>query len=105
RQNRVSDGPVRAFGLGMGTAQDKKSKDSKYVENQHRKNNVVEELAVTAGDAKYAGPRHLHHQRNRRRLVDGMKLGNVAKEQTVFCHRVVDSRARQNQSIAAAKTG
>src|ERR1035437_8977122 len=82
-----------------------KYEDGHQAADQHTEDDVVQELAVAAGDAEDAGPDHLHHQRNRRRLAAAMQAGNAAKEKAILGHGVIDAGAGENQAVAAAKAG
>src|SRR5712692_11482982 len=89
----------------MRSAQNEKSDDGQNVKDEHCKNNVVKKLTVAARDTEDAGPDHRDHQRDRGSLVFGMQAGNAAEKESVLGHGVIDARARQNQTVAAAKSG
>jgi hypothetical protein len=61
----------------MSAPQHEEFEDGQDVKNQHGKDDVVEQLSITAGDAKNTSPDHLHYKGNRRGLVGRMQFSHA----------------------------
>ena len=104
-QHRIAQRLVRPRRIRPLEAQHKQPHDGENVKDQHREDDVVQQLAVGAGDAQHDGPRGLHQQARRGRLVARMQLADGLEEQAVLAHGVVDARPGQRHSVGAAEGG
>ena len=128
RHERVAEGAVGALGVGPLAAQHEEAGDGQHVEDEHREDHPVEQLAVEvavdrlagvgsstgravrivdagARQHEQAGPRCTARARRERRHVPHVELAGLRKNSAVLRHRVVDPRAGEDQAVVAAEGG
>ena len=108
----VSESFVGALGIRSPPAQDKYTRDRENIEDESRRNYVIEQIAVKIAvcsisfhgtrQNENASPDSLNDQSPRGDMVL-IQPGNAAEKQTVARHRIICARAGEDQSVVAAE--
>ena len=89
---------------GASSASRKSPTSVKNVENQHRKNQEIEQADRKCPKGTRPKPRCLNDQRHAGSVV-AVHLAARSKEKPILRHRVINARAGKNQAVVAAESG
>src|SRR6202012_2522954 len=96
---------IRPLESRTGAAQPKESADREDIEQQHCKDNIVEQIVIAPAERQQTGPEALNDEGENGCVMPRIELARTAEEQIVAGHGEVDAGARHDHAVAASEGG